>query len=200
MSEYASNSFRRIDQISCHQQRAKRIHLSSILSGDWLPTPVQKIGDRRFQDLGSSSEISAIAGHASVLVSQDKQILICSLNITLINYFRDPIDRHVTNLKIIRKQVKDRNFYNWCERIYENADYAYNSKQFWRQFLQDAVLDHHMVELILWIYKDSSVRDSLPTYNVILIDKGPDYMSIGWDPMREAVIPGGEKLLVGDKT
>ncbi len=64
-----------------------------------------------------------------------------------------------------------RNFYNWYKQICEDIGYADNYKQLWQQFTQDAVLDHQVTELILRIYKDSSIRDVLPIYDAILVDE-----------------------------
>lgn len=72
---------------------------------------------------------------------------------------------------MIRKQVEYRNFYNWYKWTCEDAGYADNYKQLWQQFTQDEVLNHHVAELILWIYKDSSIRDALPIYDAILVDE-----------------------------
>lgn len=199
MSEYAVNDFRRMDQRTCFQKRAKEFTISSILSSAWLPTPVQITDDRRFQSLTGSGKSLAIEAHASVLASKGKQILICSFNITLINHLRYLVARHVISLKILRKQEECGNFHNWCDGC-EGAGYANIYRQIWQQFPRDTVLDHHMVDLICESIKTSlfatHFRSTMPFWLV----KAKTIGQFNGTRLREAVTPEGEKLLVADKT
>ncbi|MCX5985157.1 MAG: AAA family ATPase [Chloroflexi bacterium] len=60
------------------------------------------------------------------------------------------------------------------------------------------ILDTGMAELVTQLYERQG--GSMPKYDAILVDEGQDYRPLWWDTLRKACNPGGEMLLVADKT
>ena len=165
--------------------------------------------DRKVRGPAGSGKSQALAARAAVLASEGKRVLVCSFNITLMNYLRDIMARQARELaeqqaktpKSIREQVEFRHFHGWCKHICTLAGCENDYFQLWDQFPEEAVLDEHMAKLVLRIYEDSSVRDVLPIYDAILVDEGQDYNKDWWQTLRAAKVePDGEMLLVADKT
>lgn len=50
------------------------------------------------------------------------------------------------------------------------------------------------------LYDDPDLAAAMPRYDAILVDEGQDYRPIWWQALRNAVRPGGEMILVADKT
>ena len=163
---------------------------------------------RKVRGPAGSGKSQALAARAAVLASEGKRVLVCTFNITLMNYLRDIVARHVRELavqrggnpKVIRQQVEFRHFHGWCKRVCTLAGCENDYFQLWKQFPEEAVLDEHMAKLVLRIYADPSVRDVLPVYDAILVDEGQDYNKDWWQTLQKAVITDGEMLLVADKT
>ena len=163
---------------------------------------------RKVRGPAGSGKSQALAARAAVLASEGKRVLVCTFNITLMNYLRDIVARHARelagqqegNLRVIRQQVEFRHFHGWCKRVCSLTGHENEYFQLWRQFSEEAVLDEHMAKLVLRIYADPSVRDVLPIYDAILVDEGQDYNKDWWQTLRAAVEPNGEMLLVADKT
>ena len=163
---------------------------------------------RKVRGSAGSGKSQALAARAAVLASEGKRVLVCTFNITLMNYLRDIVARHARELamqqgvnpKVIRQHVEFRHFHGWCKRICTLAGYENDYSQLWKQSPEEAVLDEHMAKLVLQIYADPSVIDSLPFYDAILVDEGQDYNKEWWQTLRAAVEPDGEMLLVADKT
>lgn len=163
---------------------------------------------RKVRGPAGSGKSQALAARAAVLASEGKRVLVCTFNITLMNYLRDIVARHARELAgqqdgnpgVIRQQIEFRHFHGWCKRICTLAGRGNDYFQLWRQFSEKAVLDEHMAKLVLQIYADPSVRDVLPIYDAILVDEGQDYNKDWWQTLQKAVITDGEMLLVADKT
>ena len=163
---------------------------------------------RKVRGPAGSGKSQALAARAAVLASEGKQVLVCTFNITLMNYLRDIVVRHARELaaqqggnpRVIRQQVEFRHFHGWCKRICTLVGRTNDYFQLWRQFSEEAVLDEHMAKLVLQIYADPSVHDVLPIYDAILVDEGQDYSKDWWQTLQKAVITDGEMLLVADKT
>lgn len=162
---------------------------------------------RKVRGPAGSGKSQALAARAAVLASEGKRVLVCTFNITLMNYLRDIVARHARELavqqggnpRVIRQQIEFRHFHGWCKRICTLAGRENDYFQLWGQFPEEVVLDEHMAKLVLQIYADPSVISSLPFYDAILVDEGQDYNKEWWQTLRAAV-PEGEMLLVADKT
>ena len=163
---------------------------------------------RKVRGPAGSGKSQALAARAAVLASEGKRVLVCTFNITLMNYLRDIVARHARELagqqggnpRVIRQQIEFRHFHGWCKRICTLAGRENDYFQLWGQFPEEAVLDEHMAKLVSGIYADPSVIDCLPFYDAILVDEGQDYNKEWWQTLRAALEPDGEMLLVADKT
>lgn len=169
---------------------------------------------RQVRGPAGSGKSQALAARAAVLASKGKKVLICTFNITLMNYLRDIVTRQARELaaqrggnsKIIRQQVEIRHFHGWCKRICTLAGCEDNYIQLWKQFPEEGVLDEQVVldedmaKLVLQIYADPSVHDVLPVYDAILVDEGQDFNKDWWQTLQKAVTTDGEMLIVVDKT
>ena len=167
---------------------------------------------RKVRGSAGSGKSQALAARAAVLASEGKRVLVCTFNITLMNYLRDLVARHARELarqqgqnpRIIRQQIEFRHFHGWCKWVCTITEYGDEYSQLWKKFSEEMVLDRYMAELVSQIYEDPSVKDVLPTYHAILVDEGQDYNLRWWLTLRKAVEPDGspigEMLLVADKT
>ena len=165
-------------------------------------------GYRRVKGPAGSGKSLALAARAAVLASEGKRVLVCTFNITLMNYLRDLVARHARELaakqmirpQVIRQQIEFRHFHDWCKRVCTLTGNEDDYSQLWNSFDKEEVLNEHMAKLVSQIYVDPEVRDLLPIYDAILVDEGQDYRLSWWQTLRKAVTQDGEKLLVADKT
>ena len=163
---------------------------------------------RRVKGAAGSGKSVALAARAAELAIEGKQVLVCTYNITLINYLRDLVARHVRSLanqqvmpsQVIRQRIEYRNFHAWCKRICINNGYERDYDQLWTNDQNEETLKHRMAKLVSRIYDDSSTNTDLPVYDAILVDEGQDYELLWWQTLRKAVASDGEMLLVADKT
>ena len=173
--------------------------------------PPQKLY-RKVNGPAGSGKSQALAARAAVLASEGKRVLVCTFNITLMNYLKDLVARHAReivesqgrNPQVIGQPVEFRHFHGWCKWVCALAGYENKYSQLWKRFpvSEEAVevLDEHMAKLVSGIYADPSVIDCLPFYDAILVDEGQDYNKEWWQTLRAALEPDGEMLLVADKT
>ena len=165
-------------------------------------------GFRRVKGPAGSGKSLALAARAAELASQEKQVLVCTFNITLMNYLRDLVARYVrtvigqrkTRRKVLRRQIEFRHFHGWCKWICMEAEFEEEYSSLWTQDQSKEVLNTDMANLVTQIYSDSSICENLPKYDAVLVDEGQDYRLNWWQTLRKAVKPGGEMLLVADKT
>ena len=177
-----------------------------------IATDPPSIRYRKVRGAAGSGKSHALAARAAVLANEGKRVLVCTFNITLMNYLRDLVARHAREIavqqgirpQIIRQKVEFRHFHGWCKWVCTITGYENKYYQLWRQFSEKAVLDRQMAELVSRIYEDPLVKDVLPIYDAILVDEGQDYNLFWWQTLRKAVEPDGrpvgEMLLVADKT
>ena len=173
-----------------------------------IATTRTEIGYRRVKGPAGSGKSLTLAARAAELVSEDRHVLVCTYNITLMNYLRDLVARHARYLasqqaihrQVIRQRIEFRNFHDWCKRTCINAGHKQDYNQLWSIYQNEEVLKHHMAELVSRIYDDSSANADLPIYDAVLVDEGQDYELLWWQTLRKAVKPNGEMLLVADKT
>lgn len=163
---------------------------------------------RKVRGPAGSGKSQALAARAAVLASEGKRVLVCTFNITLMNYLRDLVARHARELaaqqrirpQVIRQQVEFRHFHGWCKRICTLTGRKKEYSQLWGQLPKEEVPSDQIAELVSRIYDDPSVGDVLPIYDAILVDEGQDYNKAWWQTLQKAVITDGEMLLVADKT
>ncbi len=169
---------------------------------------------RKVRGPAGSGKSQALAARAAVLASEGRRVLVCTFNVTLTRYLRDLVARHAREIaeqrkaprKVIRERVDFRHFHGWCKWVCTVAGYGNEYSQLRQKFSEESVLDRSLAlaELVSQIYENTSVKNVLPTYDAILVDEGQDYNLFWWQTLRKAVEPdgrpGGEMLLVADKT
>ena len=191
-----------------------------------IVTNQRQVRYRRIKGPAGSGKSLALASRAAVLAREGKRVFICTFNITLRNYLRYLVSIHARYLasqhlsdpqiimQNIMRQIDYLHFHAWCKRICILADRENEYYQLWRIHNQEdealdyqrtynqknEVLDYLMAELVSRIYDDPLVSAVLPRYDAILVDEGQDYRLSWWQALRKAVTPGGEMLLVADKT
>lgn len=181
---------------------------------------------RRVKGPAGSGRSVALTARAVELDRQDKRVLVCTYNITLVNYLRYLIARHARNQEdFFRRQIDVFYFHDWCLHVcrvagrvsdyaefldeIENAKVAMEKaegtinhnylKKAWEQ-KKDEVFQYRIPELVLDIYRNPPPNSVLPRYDAILVDEGQDFRLNWWNALRESVKPEGERLLVADKT
>ncbi len=165
-------------------------------------------GYRRVKGPAGSGKSLALAARAAVIASQGKRVLVCSYNITLMNYLRDLVRRHDRTLvementrpRVVKENIDYRHFHGWCKWICTIAGCRETYDQLWQQFSGADVLNEQMATLVSQIYADSRDLEVLPRYDAILVDEGQDFRLPWWQTLRDALEPHGEMLLVADKT
>ncbi len=177
-----------------------------------IATTRTRSGYRRVKGPAGSGKSVAIAARAAEIASEGKRVLVCTFNITLMNYLRDLVSRHARTLasqqatqsQVIRQQIEFRHFHGWCKRICEHAGRKEDYDQLWRgvngKTERRVVLNEHMPRLVMKLYDDPTVRDNLPTYHAVLVDEGQDYRPDWWQVLRKSVVSDEEMLLIADKT
>ena len=96
---------------------------------------------RRVKGPAGSGKSLALAARGAELAYQGKRVLICTFNITLMNYLRDLVARHARELthqgihrQVIRQQIEYRHFHGWFRRICTVTDYKKDYDQLWEEF------------------------------------------------------------------
>ena len=207
MSEDTANDLRGwLKEPAFSQEQREPLELDE--SQNDIATNRTETGYRRVKGPAGSGKSLALAARAAELASEDKQVLVCTFNITLMSYLRDLVARHTRYLatrhamrrRVIRQRIEYRNFHNWCKRICINAGYEHDYNQLWTNNQNEEALKHRMAALVSRIYDDPSANADLPVYDAILVNEGQDYELPWWQTLRKAVVSNGEMLLVADKT
>ena len=190
------------------QRKPIRLNLDQTEIARVPPPPAS--GYRRVKGPAGSGKSLALAARAAELASQEKHVLVCTYNITLVNYLRDLVSRYVrtvigqrkTRRKVVRRQIDFRHFHGWCKWVCMDAvpEVEEEYRDLWAQFSPEEVLNTQMANLVTQIYSDSGMRENLPKYDAVLVDEGQDYRLDWWQTLRKTVKPKGEMLLVADKT
>ena len=96
---------------------------------------------RRVKGPAGSGKSLALAARGAELANQGKRVLICTFNITLMNYLRDLVARHTRELAArqivnsqIRQQIEYRHFHGWFRHICIATGYKMDYDQLWDEF------------------------------------------------------------------
>ena len=97
---------------------------------------------RRVKGPAGSGKSLALAARGAELANQGKRVLVCTFNITLINYLHDLAARHTRELtaqqtlhpRVIRHQIEYRHFHGWFRRICTVTGYKKDYDQLWEEF------------------------------------------------------------------
>lgn len=167
-----------------------------------------RTGYRRLRGAAGSGKSVVLACRAAELARQGHSVLVVCYNITLLNYLRDLAVRHTTPSADIRRRIDFLNFHQWCKRVCTlSAPDRY--QELWSRHLSD--FDHRsnedldpkralddVADLVQDLYRRRT--PDLPTYDAVLVDEGQDFDPRWWETLRQALKPGGEMMLVADKT
>jgi hypothetical protein len=155
-----------------------------------------KTGYRRIKGAAGSGKSVVLAARAIELAATGKNVLVCTYNITLINYLRNLSERW-SNGTSESNAITWLNFHFLCKRIAIQADKNDEYADLWTDGDANKVLDKGMANLILSILKDTN---EIPLYDAILVDEGQDFHLEWWAVLRALVKDDGEMVLVADKT
>ena len=181
-------------------------------------------GYRRVKGPAGSGRSVALTARAVELDRQGKRTLVCTYNITLVNYLRYLIARHARHHEFFRRQIDVFYFHDWCLHVCRSAGQEYDYIKFLDEIEEakiamvhaegtvnyshlrkvwenkkDEVFQDRIPELTRDIYKNPPSNNVLPYYDAILVDEGQDFMLDWWNTLRASVKSEGEKLLVADK-
>ena len=115
-------------------------------------------GYRRVKGPAGSGKSLALAARAAELASQEKHVLVCTFNITLVNYLRDLVSRYIqtrigqrkTRRKVVRRRIDFRHFHGWCKWVCMNAGLEVEEEysSLWARFRREDVLNTQMANLV----------------------------------------------------
>ena len=171
-----------------------------------LATTRTHTGYRRIKGPAGSGKSVVLAARASSLAAEGKHTLVVSFNITLLNYLRDLSVRHDAARWVIRRQIDFLNFHYWCKRVCFDTGHSKEYKHLWAlssngdELQPESVLSESLPTLLQRLYRDDAGVASCPKYDAILVDEGQDFRLSWWHTLRLALKPGGEMVLVADKT
>lgn len=153
-------------------------------------------GYRRIKGSAGSGKSIVLAGRAAELASSGLNVLVCTFNITLINYLRD--------MSVRWKGTSAKNAITWlhfhalCKRILIESGYESEYSQLCKDYHYDfKVFDEKLTDLLLSVCNDAN---DYSVYDAILVDEGQDFHPKWWQVLRKLVKPNGEMLLVADRT
>jgi hypothetical protein len=150
-------------------------------------------GFRRLRGPAGSGKTMVLAGRASALAAEGKDVLVVSFNITLLNYLRDCSVLFGGS----RNDVTWLNFHAWCKRVLYGAGMEDVYKTLpWRE-ANDRVLDDLLPAAVAAVIENQpGLTDK---YDAILVDEGQDFRPSWWDSLRKVLRRNGEMLLIADR-
>ena len=157
-------------------------------------------GFRRVKGPAGSGKSVALAARAAELADAGQRVLVCSYNITLLNYLRDLTRQYSRTSGKQRPEIEFANFHSWCQRICAAAGRTDDVNELRGQRSSDEFYDEVMPSLTESLLRSSDQPDKLARYDAILVDEGQDFRLNWWSALRAALTEGGEMLLVADKT
>ena len=157
-------------------------------------------GFRRVKGPAGSGKTVALAARAAELAAQEQRVLVCTFNITLMNYIRDLIRQYARTHRQRRPEIEIYNFHDWCRRVARDAGRMDEYRALWDRYNRDEVFDVQMASLAESIWRGTDSAACSRPYDAILVDEGQDFRLGWWAALRAALAEGGEMLLVADKT
>lgn len=167
-------------------------------------------GYRRIRGPAGSGKSHVLAVRAAELaIKYDAKVMVISFNRTLVNYLRDLVAREGGGTA--RNKVEWVTFHWWCKRVAYQTGYLDEYTQLFAQFSNDEELDNHNDECVNAVLQDqlpnavirwlsNSEASAKASFDAVLIDEGQDFLPSWWKCLRQLVRPGGEMMLVADRT
>lgn len=164
-----------------------------------------KTGYRRVQGPAGSGKSEVVARKAALLAMQEKNVLVSCYNITMVNWLRDAIARHLRQECGQDVGLRQRawyfidiwHFHGWAY----NCIHAFNGDSFneenedyeWEQSCWNSQRKE-----LTEAYQSQDSR--LKIYDAVVVDEGQDLSLDWWNDLANAVKDGGERFLAYDKT
>lgn len=156
-------------------------------------------GYRRIKGAAGSGKSLILAARAAELLSEGKEVLVITFNITLLHYLMDISVRWGDAGGKTRRNVTWLNFHFWCKRVCEENDYDEEYKNLWLDKKNiNEVLSTDLPHLVSQVL-DKENKAS-PIYDAVLVDEGQDFLPSWWNVLRKVCKKDGEMLLVADAT
>ncbi len=194
-------------------------------TGDWstvllnesqreIATTNTSTGYRWVDGPAGSGRSVALTARAVELDRNGKNVLICTFNITLVNYLHYLVARHVLKQEYYKRNIDIFYFHDWCKRVCRSSGREGEYNKLWGKVKEteesmdetvvdqekDKVLDELLPELVQGVFNNPSVDAMRLQYDAILVDEGQDFQLSWWQTLQKALKPDGEMLLVADKT
>ena len=192
---------------------------------DWVPLNLNKdqeeiatsrtsTGYRWVDGPAGSGRSVALTARAVELDRKGKSVLICTFNITLVNYLHYLVARHVLKQEYFKRHIDIFYFHDWCKRVCRISGREDDYTKLWAKVKNveeemdqttheqeiENVLNELLPELVQDIFNNPSTNVAMLQYDAILVDEGQDFQLSWWKTLQKAVKPDGEMLLVADKT
>lgn len=158
-----------------------------------------RTGYRRIKGAAGSGKSLVLAARASELLSQGKEVLVVTFNITLLHYLMDISVRWKNANNNTRRNITWLNFHSWCKRVCLENDCEKEYKELLSigQFT-DAILREDLPRFVSQLLDKKD--NASPRYDAVLVDEGQDFLPSWWDALRKVCRHNGEMLLVADAT
>ncbi len=168
-------------------------------------------GLRRTKGPAGTGKTVALAARAAHLAAEGKRVLVCSYNLTLINYIRDIAAQYARTQRLNVKDIVYLGFHQWCKRVCHQAGYDREYDAIWRGAsdepgeglppnIKDDALEHRLPHLTQTAIRQARRSVRSVTFDAILVDEGQDWRPEWWNTLRLALREGGEMLLIADMT
>ena len=173
---------------------------------EFATTRTAVTGYRRIKGPAGSGKSVVLAARAATLAAEGKRTLVVSFNITLLNYLRDLAVRHEAPRSVIRRRIDFLNFHSWCKRVCRDSGHREEYSRLWasssdgNELRPEPVLGEGLALLVEKLYDEDDGLGEMHSYDAILVDEGQDFRPSWWQTLRRALKPGGEMVLVADKT
>ena len=168
-------------------------------------------GLRRVKGPAGSGKTAALAARAAHLAGEGKRVLVCSYNLTLINYIRDLAAQYGRAQGLSAKNIVYLNFHRWCKRVCHQLGFDLQYDAIWSDVSDqthedqpssrtDDALDNLVPNLTRTAFNQAGRPIDSVTFDAVLVDEGQDWRPEWWNTLRLALREGGEMLLVADMT
>lgn len=161
-------------------------------------------GYRRIKGPAGSGKSLILAARAAQLLSEGKEVLVVTFNITLLHYLMDVAVRWPNAHGRTRQGITWLNFHAWCKRVCVDSDHEEEYLGLWRnsedqQGSEHQVLTTRLPSLVERCI-DGDINGVIQRYDAVLVDEGQDFLPTWWNVLRKVCRKDGEMLLVADAT
>jgi hypothetical protein len=170
-----------------------------------LVTTRTRTGYRRIKGAAGSGKSLVLAGRASHLSIEHKDVLVVTFNITLWHYLRDLAVRYPLPGRTINQFITWLHFHEWCKQVIcQDAGLNNEYKNLWINITNQSevseILEIQLIDLTNRAIDIAQESNKLTTYDAILVDEGQDYNPYWWNTLRRVLRDGGEMVLAADET